>query len=84
MELFTFDWLLLGSKFWWFFFLFQSFEEQREQFKELLKDKEDEIQMLAAEREAKESPEEIDILNNQVLICPFPSERSNQCYLLYS
>ena len=40
--------------------------------------------MLAAEREAKESPEEIDILNNQVLICPFPSERANQCYLLHS
>jgi hypothetical protein len=55
------------------FFWFQFFEEQREQqceqFKELLKDKEEEIQILIREREKHPQQldeEEISLLNNQV------------------
>jgi succinate dehydrogenase flavin-adding protein (antitoxin of CptAB toxin-antitoxin module) len=52
--------------------LFQSYEDQREQFKELLKDKEEEIQTLIADREEgkpqDDSEELIEMLNNQVLI----------------
>ncbi len=56
-----------------FFFGFQFFEEQREQqceqFKELLKDKEEEIQILIHEREKQTQQldeDEISLLNNQV------------------
>jgi succinate dehydrogenase flavin-adding protein (antitoxin of CptAB toxin-antitoxin module) len=55
--------------------LFQSYEDQREQFKELLKDKEEEIQTLIADREEgkpqDDSEELIEMLNNQVLIYTF-------------
>jgi hypothetical protein len=52
--------------------LFQSYEDQREQFKELLKDKEEEIQTLIADREEGKPQDDreelIEMLNNQVLI----------------
>ena len=57
-------------------FGFQFFEEQREQqceqFKELLKDKEEEIQILIQEREKHPQQldeDEISLLNNQVRFC---------------
>jgi hypothetical protein len=52
--------------------LFQSYEDQREQFKELLKDKEEEIQTLIADREEGKPQDDreelIEMLNNQVFI----------------
>jgi hypothetical protein len=55
--------------------LFQSYEDQREQFKELLKDKEEEIQTLIADREEGKPQDDreelIEMLNNQVLIYTF-------------
>lgn len=44
----------------------QSLEDQREQLKELLKDKEDEIQMLATEKSDEQNNGDLFILNNQV------------------
>jgi hypothetical protein len=55
--------------------LLQSYDDQREQFKELLKDKEEEIQTLIADREEGKPQDDreelIEMLNNQVLIYTF-------------